>query len=93
MPALSTTRPLVLVCLLTNELLNSFIFLLAMVPFIFGLYHQVIKVTLIHNPDAGDDQSPSGDELIEFIQHEEYTVGYQSSKDENSLSRPARASR
>ena len=67
MPALSTTRPLVLVCLLTNELLNSFIFLLTMVPFIFSLYHQVMKVTLIHNPDAGDDQSPSGDELIEFI--------------------------
>jgi diacylglycerol kinase (ATP) len=54
-----------------------------MVPFIFSLYHQVMKVTLIHNPDAGDDRSPSGDELIEFIHRAGYTVDYQSSKDEN----------
>lgn len=54
-----------------------------MVPFIFTLYHQVMKVTLIHNPDAGDDRSPCGDELIEFIHRAGYTVGYQSSKDEN----------
>ena len=73
-----------------NSLIASY--LLIMVPFIFGLYHQVMRITLIHNPDAGDDQSPSDDEIIEFIQHEGYTVGYQSSKDENSLSSP-RASR
>ena len=42
-----------------------------------------MRITLIHNPDAGDDQSPSGDELIGLIHRAGYTVGYQSSKDEN----------
>ena len=54
-----------------------------MVPFIFGPHHQVMRITLIHNPDAGDDQSPSGDELIELIHRAGYTVTYQSSRDEN----------
>ena len=54
-----------------------------MVPFIFGLHHQVMKVTLIHNPDAGDDRSPSGDELLDLIRRAGYSVGYQSSRDEN----------
>src|SRR5262245_64261167 len=61
----------------------SFLFLLTMVPFIFRRHHQVMRITLIHNPDAGDDQSPSGDELIGLIHRAGYTVVYQSSKDEN----------
>jgi diacylglycerol kinase (ATP) len=62
-----------------------------MVPFIFLLHHQVMRVTLIHNPDAGDDQPPSGDDLFELIRRAGHTVGYQSSKDENwprALERP-----
>jgi diacylglycerol kinase (ATP) len=42
-----------------------------------------MKVTLIHNPDAGDDQQPSADELLGSIRHAGHTVSYQSSKDEN----------
>jgi hypothetical protein len=26
-----------------------------------------MQVTLIHNPDAGDDRQPSGDELLKLI--------------------------
>jgi len=58
-----------------------------MVPFIFGPHHQVMRITLIHNPDAGDDQSPSGNELIELIHRAGHAVAYQSSKDENWRSR------
>jgi len=46
-----------------------------------------MRITLIHNPDAGDDQSPSGDELIELIHRAGHAVAYQSSKDENWRSR------
>src|SRR5215831_2654620 len=42
-----------------------------------------MRITLTHNPDAGDDQSPSGDELIELIHRAGHAVAYQSSKDEN----------
>jgi diacylglycerol kinase (ATP) len=42
-----------------------------------------MKVTLIHNPDAGDDQQPSADELLGLIRQAGHTASYQSSKDEN----------
>lgn len=42
-----------------------------------------MKVTLIHNPEAGDDQQPSADELLGLIRHAGHTAHYQSSKDEN----------
>jgi diacylglycerol kinase family enzyme len=42
-----------------------------------------MKVTLIFNPDAGNDQQPSADELLELIRQAGHTVSYQSSKDEN----------
>ena len=42
-----------------------------------------MKVTLIHNPDAGDDQQPSSDELLQLIRDAGHTARYQSSKDEN----------
>lgn len=45
-----------------------------------------MQVILIHNPDAGDDQQPSGDELLELIRRAGHTARYQSSKDENWLS-------
>ncbi|HSE88666.1 MAG TPA: diacylglycerol kinase family protein [Candidatus Binatia bacterium] len=38
---------------------------------------------MIHNPDAGDDQQPSSDELLGLIRHAGHTSLYQSSKDEN----------
>ena len=40
-----------------------------------------IKVTLIHNPSAGDDTQPSGDELVRLIRVAGHKVSYQSSKD------------
>ena len=46
-----------------------------------------MRITLIHNPDAGNDQSPSGNELIELIHRAGHAVAYQSSKDENWRSR------
>jgi len=42
-----------------------------------------MKVVLIHNPDAGDDQQPSSDELLGLIRDAGHTARYQSSKDEN----------
>src|SRR5882724_677116 len=42
-----------------------------------------MKVVLIHNPDAGDDQQPSSDELLRLIRDAGHTARYQSSKDEN----------
>jgi diacylglycerol kinase family enzyme len=42
-----------------------------------------MKVTLIHNPDAGDDQQPSADALLELIGRAGHRASYQSSKDEN----------
>jgi diacylglycerol kinase family enzyme len=42
-----------------------------------------MKVTLIHNPDAGDDQQPLADALLERIGRAGHTASYQSSKDEN----------
>lgn len=40
-----------------------------------------MKVTLIHNPDAGDDEQPSRDELVKLIRGAGHNVAYQSSKD------------
>ena len=42
-----------------------------------------MNVTLIFNPDAGDDQQPSADELLKLIRQAGHTASYQSSKDEN----------
>jgi len=36
---------------------------------------------MIHNPDAGDDQQPSGDELLGLIRGAGHTTAYQSSKE------------
>jgi diacylglycerol kinase (ATP) len=40
-----------------------------------------MKVTLIHNPDAGDDCQPSGNEILNRIRKAGHSVVYQSSKD------------
>lgn len=40
-----------------------------------------MKVTLIHNPDAGDDCQPSGDEILALIRNAGHAAIYQSSKD------------
>ena len=42
-----------------------------------------MKVTLIHNPDAGDNQQPSADALFELISRAGHTPSYHSSKDKN----------
>jgi len=42
-----------------------------------------MKVTLIFNPDAGDDRQPSADKLLGLISDAGHTARYQSSKDEN----------
>ncbi|MEX0806312.1 MAG: diacylglycerol kinase family protein [Candidatus Binatia bacterium] len=39
-----------------------------------------MKVTLIHNPDAGSDDQPSGDELLELIRRAGHEPTYRSSK-------------
>jgi diacylglycerol kinase family enzyme len=39
-----------------------------------------MKVTLIHNPDAGSDEQPSAGELLELIRRHGHTARYQSSK-------------
>jgi diacylglycerol kinase family enzyme len=48
-------------------------------------HHQkkAMKVTLIHNPDAGDGEQLSGERLLGLIRGAGYTATYQSSKDEN----------
>jgi diacylglycerol kinase (ATP) len=51
-----------------------------------------MKVTLIHNPDAGDDEQPSGEEILRLIQSTGHAAEYQSSKEENwhsALKEPA----
>jgi diacylglycerol kinase (ATP) len=40
-----------------------------------------MKVTLIHNPDAGDDKQPSGDQIIRLIRKAGHKIKYFSSKD------------
>ena len=40
-----------------------------------------MKITMIHNPDAGNDQQPSGDELLGLIRGAGHTAAYQSSKE------------
>ena len=50
-----------------------------------------MKITLIHNPDAGDEKQSSADALLELIDWAGHTVSYQSSKDEdwpNALEKP-----
>jgi hypothetical protein len=42
-----------------------------------------MRVTLIHNPDAGDDEQPSGGSLLGLIRGAGHTVIYQSSRAEN----------
>jgi diacylglycerol kinase family enzyme len=39
-----------------------------------------MKVTLIHNPEAGSDDQPSGEELVHLIREAGHSVVYQSSK-------------
>ena len=40
-----------------------------------------MKVTLIHNPDAGDDTQPSGDQIVRLIRKAGHKAKYFSSKD------------
>ena len=40
-----------------------------------------MRVTLIHNPDAGDDHQPAGDRLVGLIRSAGHSVVYHSSKD------------
>jgi diacylglycerol kinase family enzyme len=50
-----------------------------------------MKVTLIHNPDAGDENQPSAEALWELIDRAGYTISYQSSKNDdwaNALKKP-----
>jgi diacylglycerol kinase (ATP) len=39
-----------------------------------------LRVTLIHNPEAGSDDQPSGDELVRLVREAGHSVRYQSSK-------------
>lgn len=54
--------------------MNYFIFV--------GLVHRQVRkmrITLIHNPEAGSDDQPSGDDLVRLIREAGHTVVYQSS--------------
>ena len=52
-----------------------------------GEWH--IKITLIHNPAAGDGSRPSGDDLVELLCAAGHKVNYQSSKkNEEALKKP-----
>jgi diacylglycerol kinase (ATP) len=42
-----------------------------------------VRVTLIHNPAAGANDEPSGDELLRLIRQAGHVVSYQSSKQKN----------
>jgi hypothetical protein len=42
-----------------------------------------MQVTLIHNPNAGDDEQPCGDDLLGLIRGVGHTATYQSSRAEN----------
>jgi diacylglycerol kinase (ATP) len=42
-----------------------------------------MKITLIHNPAAGDDSQPQGDRIIEMMQAAGHKVRYQSSKEKD----------
>ena len=51
-----------------------------------------MKVTLIHNPDAGGDNQPSGDDILELIHKAGHAATLQSSKDadwDKALQEPA----
>ena len=51
-----------------------------------------MKVTLIHNPDAGSDDQTCGEDPVELIRRAGHQLIYQSSKDshwKNALDRPA----
>src|ERR687892_516451 len=41
-----------------------------------------MKVTLIHNPDAGDDAQPSAAQILRLIHGAGHAADYQSSKEE-----------
>ena len=40
-----------------------------------------MRVTLIHNPDAGDGDQPSGDEILSLMRSAGHSAVYQSSKE------------
>ena len=40
-----------------------------------------MKVTLIHNPDAGSDDQPSGDEILDLVRNAGHSAIYQSSSE------------
>ncbi|HYY24709.1 MAG TPA: diacylglycerol kinase family protein [Candidatus Udaeobacter sp.] len=42
-----------------------------------------MKVTLIHNPDAGNEEQPSAQEILDLIREAGHAAVYQSAKDEN----------
>lgn len=42
-----------------------------------------MRVTLIHNPGAGGNNEPSGDEILRLIRQAGHAVSYQSSKEKN----------
>ena len=51
-----------------------------------------MKVTLIHNPDAGGDNQPTGDDILKLIRGAGYSAEYQSSREtgwEKALEIPA----
>ena len=51
-----------------------------------------MKVTLIHNPDAGSDDLPCGEEPVDLIRRAGHQLVYQSSKDSHwktALNKPA----
>jgi diacylglycerol kinase (ATP) len=57
-----------------------------MVTFIFGFDYRDLegmRVTLVHNPDAGDDEQASAGDLLGLIRGAGHAVTYQSSRAEN----------
>jgi diacylglycerol kinase (ATP) len=55
-----------------------------MVTFIFGSPRfKNMRITLIHNPDAGNEEQPCGDDLLVLIRDAGHAVTYQSSRAEN----------
>jgi diacylglycerol kinase (ATP) len=73
--ATSLNRAIAAVKLNRHDTINYFIFV--------GLVHRhtrKMKITLIHNPDAGSDDQPTGEELVRLIREAGHTVIYQSSK-------------
>jgi diacylglycerol kinase family enzyme len=51
-----------------------------------------VRITLVHNPGAGDDRAPDGQTLVDLITRTGHEVSYQSARDpdwENALNAPA----